>query len=129
MSTAMGLTIRAARVGTATLVGLLASGCGHPTDEQVKRAFLKENPTFTVVSVVPGEGDGSTVYMHVRYRPAGNSTECEVEWGFQEAEPEWRVFHKGRPRLVPGLSQARNAASSTCNGTSRANPGQGRRDP
>lgn len=84
----------------AALAGLGACGCSGPTDEQVTAAFLHDHPTFTVTSVQPGEGDANTVYMHVRFRRLGSPTECEVVWGYQEAQPEWVVFYKGQPSLA-----------------------------
>ena len=82
------------------LVGLATTACGFPKDDEVRAAFLKENPTFTVTDVGSGEGDGSTVYKHIRYRTPGGTAECEVVWGYQEAEPTWRIFHKGEPGLA-----------------------------
>lgn len=63
----------------------------------MKTTFQRENPTFTVTSVASREGDGSTVYKHIRYRRPGSESDCEVVWGYQEAKPEWRVFYKGEP--------------------------------
>ncbi|HKQ97416.1 MAG TPA: hypothetical protein VJV75_06045 [Candidatus Polarisedimenticolia bacterium] len=95
------MKIRACRALCISLLAIVTAGCGLPGDEQVKAAFLKENPTFTVTSVASGEGDGSTVYMHIRFIRPGNHAECEVVWGYQEAKPEWVVFHKSEPGL-PG---------------------------
>jgi hypothetical protein len=93
-----------AAVIVAALSGL-AAGCGDPTDEQVKEAFLRENPSAVVIQVASGEGDGSTVYKHIRYRLAGMQNECEAVWGYQEAKPEWRVFHKGEHGLAGTLCE------------------------
>jgi hypothetical protein len=49
---------------------------------------LKENPTVTVTDVgFWGRGRG-TVYKHIRYIRRGTTTECEVVWGYQQAEPD-----------------------------------------
>jgi hypothetical protein len=77
---------------------LFVAGCGHPTNEEVAADFLREHPTYRVIEVGPGEGDGSTVYMHIRFRRPGQVVDCEVEWGYQQAEPKWRIFHKSVPR-------------------------------
>jgi len=85
------------------LIALLASAalaCGSPKVENVKALFLEENPTFTVITVGPGEGDGGSVYMHIRYRRPGSTTECEVVWGYREATPGWSRFYKGQPGLA-----------------------------
>ena len=64
-------------VAIAPLCGI-GVGCGDPTDDKVAADFLKANPTFTVTAVASGEGDGSTVYKHIRYRSPGSAIECEV---------------------------------------------------
>jgi hypothetical protein len=64
----------------------------------VAAAFKAENPAFVVIEVSSGEGDGSTVYKHIKYRRPGSAVACEVVWGYQEAEPSWRVFHRSQPR-------------------------------
>lgn len=96
---------RATPVVLITVLSSLAAGCGMPTDEHVRRAFIRENPTVTVTDVASGEGDGGTVYKHIRYRLPGKTQECEVVWGYQEAEPEWRVFDKSESGLVGTLCE------------------------
>ena len=80
------------------LVGLVA--CAGPRDEDVRVAFAQENPTYSIISVAPGEGDSSTVYMNIRYRRPGTSPECVVTWGYQEKDQGWSIFHKGTPVLA-----------------------------
>ncbi len=65
-------------LGLAVLLSAAAVACGSPSDEEVKAAFLKENPSYEVTLVAPGEGDSGTVYMHICYRRPGSETECEV---------------------------------------------------
>jgi hypothetical protein len=89
----------------ALATGLLV-GCGGPTDDRVRAAFLRENPDAVITMVAPGEGDSSTVYMHIRHRRAGQAAECEVVWGYQQADREWRLFSRGR----------RGSAGSVCEG-------------
>jgi hypothetical protein len=103
------VTTRFLRLSTATLVvfSAIATGaCGFPKDEDVKAAFLKENPTVTVTDVGSGEGDGGTVYKHIRYIRPGTMTECEVVWGYQQAEPTWRIFYKSEPGLAGTMCEA-----------------------
>jgi hypothetical protein len=85
---------------TAAALGLATIACNIPKDEEVSAAFRSENPTFTVTDVASGEGDGSTVYKHIRYRSPGSTVECEVVWGYQEAQPTWRVFYRSEPGLA-----------------------------
>lgn len=68
--------IRGRRLATVTLIVCSAVGigaCGFPKDDDVKTAFLKENPTFAVTDVGSGEGDGGTVYKHIRYIRPGTT--------------------------------------------------------
>jgi hypothetical protein len=85
------------RILLGSLLGLGAVACGMPSDEDVRAEFLRDAPTFAVESVQSGEGDGSIVYKHIRYTRPGTARECVVVWGYQQAEPVWRVFHKGDP--------------------------------
>jgi hypothetical protein len=103
------VTTRFLRLATATLVIFSAIGtgaCGFPKDEDVTAAFLKENPTVTVTDVGSGEGDGGTVYKHIRYIRRGTTTECEVVWGYQQAEPTWRIFYKSEPGLAGTMCES-----------------------
>jgi len=79
-----------------------AFGCGMPRDSDVAATFRAQHPAFEVIDVASGEGDGSTVYKHIKYRRPGGTTECEVVWGYQQAEPEWRIFYRSRPSLDGG---------------------------
>lgn len=82
------------------IFAVAAGACGFPKDVEIAAAFVQENPTFTVTGVSSGEGDGSTVYRHIRYRRPSSAVECEVVWGYQEAARTWRVFHKGEAGLA-----------------------------
>ena len=81
-------------------LGLTLIGCGGPSRERVTSEFRQDDPTLTVTGVAPGEGDASTVYMHIRYLRPGRASECEVIWGYQESQGEWVVFYKGKPGLA-----------------------------
>ena len=82
------------------MVAVGSAACGVPTDEDVKAAFVRENPAYSITAVYSGEGDSDTVYKHIRYRRPGGDAECEVVWGYQRARREWRVFHMGDPWLA-----------------------------
>jgi hypothetical protein len=74
---------------------LLAASCGGPSNDEVKREFLKEHPNAIVLSIGPGEGDSGNVYMHIKYRLPGNNEEMEDEWLYQDLggkkwENTWR---------------------------------------
>jgi hypothetical protein len=82
-----------------------AGGCGSPNTKHVTEVFLKENPTYTVISVSPGEGDSDHVYIHIRYRRSDTPAECEVVWAYRSAQPEWELFAKGEPGLAGTLCE------------------------
>lgn len=88
-------------VTLAAILLSVAAGCGSPKVEDVTAAFMKENPTVTVTSVASGEGDSDHAYMHIRYRRAGSSAECEVIWAYRNASRRWERFSKSEPSL-PG---------------------------
>ncbi len=83
------------------LVGFTITGCGNARNGDVKADFLAEHPGYTVVGISAGEGNGSTVYNHIRFSKPGESLVCEVVWGYQQAKPRWRVFYKSEP-VLPG---------------------------
>jgi len=85
------------------LVGFGIMGCGRPPSGDVKADFLAEHPGYTVVEIPAGEGDGSTVYNHIRFSKPGESLVCEVVWGYQQAKPRWRIFYKSEPALPGSL--------------------------
>ena len=77
------------------VVGLFMASCGRPTGGEVRKAFLAENPTYTVLAVFPGEGDGSATYMHIKYRKPGYDCVCEDVWQYLKGENRgWSVNHK-----------------------------------
>jgi hypothetical protein len=80
-------------------ITLCSVACG-PRDSEVVGAFQADNPTFVVLDVASGEGDGDTVYKHIRFTRPGASEECEAVWGYQHAESGWRVSHRGPSYLV-----------------------------
>lgn len=61
-------------------LALVAGACGFPGDAEVRARFEREHPTYEVVGVGPGEGDGSAVYYHIRYRRPGDSRVHEDVW-------------------------------------------------
>ena len=79
---------------------MMSYACGFPTEDEVRVDFQRQHPQFRVTDVFAGEGDGGNVYMHIRYRQPGVASECEVVWGYQQAEPKWRIFHRGEPGLA-----------------------------
>jgi len=75
-----------------TLLAMLSSACAPPSNKTVTSAFQKEHPTVTITDVGSGEGDGGTVYKHIRYRRPGSTVECEIVWGYQETKGGMEAF-------------------------------------
>lgn len=86
-------------VGVLLGVLLLLAGCGGPTDQRVKAAFEQGNPGAEVVFVGPGEGDGSSVYYHIKYRRPGDDQVHEDVWQYvKQRDGSWAVTHKDAGR-------------------------------
>jgi hypothetical protein len=74
---------------------LLATSCGGPSNDEVKKEFLKEHPNAVILGIGPGEGDSGNVEIHIKYRLPGNDTEMEDVWLYQDLggekwENTWR---------------------------------------
>ncbi len=92
---------------------LLASSCGAPSNDDVRRQFLEEHPNAIVLSIGPGEGDGGNVYMHIKYRLPGDKKEMEDVWLYQDLGGEkweniWResTGHRKNRKLCYGCLAA-----------------------
>jgi hypothetical protein len=78
---------------------LLQIGCGGPTRSEVKADFQKENPTYTILSAIPGEGDSDTVYYHIRYKKPGSELEYEVVLQYMnKGGKKWELTYKGEEK-------------------------------
>ena len=64
------------------LVGLLLVGCGFPSNDEVESAFRREHPSYTVLSVGVGEGDGSSAYYHIKYKKPEDGRVYEDVWQY-----------------------------------------------
>ena len=81
---------------------LLLSSCTTvPSKEEVKRDFLKENPTYVVISINPGEGDGSAVYYYIKYSVPRDFRKYEVEWQYLDNNKgKMMLNHKSKPKEI-----------------------------
>jgi hypothetical protein len=58
-------------------------------------AFHQENPSYSILSVYPGEGDGGAAYFHIKYRKPSDTDTHEAVWQYlKNAEGKWHVNHK-----------------------------------
>ena len=79
----------------ALVMCLLASACGVPGNDEVRRDFLSGHATYAVVSVGVGEGDGAAAYFHVKYRKPSEDTVYEDVWQYMdEGKGSWKPTHK-----------------------------------
>jgi hypothetical protein len=80
----------------------LLAGCGGPNEQSVSADFLKKNPTATVISALPGEGDAENVYFHIKFKtPSDSGVKTEV-WLYQKDlnSKAWQVTKTGLPDSV-----------------------------
>ncbi|MEM9691099.1 MAG: hypothetical protein AAGA56_01015 [Myxococcota bacterium] len=61
----------------------------QPSRDQMAQELQGRRPTAVLVDAVPGEGWSDTVYMNLRFRHEGRTTE-EV-WLYVKEEGEWRL--------------------------------------
>lgn len=84
-----------------TFIIYLLLSCGFPTEEQVKDDFRKEYPTYTPISAIVGEGDGSAANFHIRYKKPNDRKIYEQIWLYLEQEDgEIRLTSKGIEKIV-----------------------------
>lgn len=74
-------------------------GCNLPSkvnDEVVRREFLAEDPSASIISITPGEGDSDTVYIYVKYqRPPDTTAYTEERQYMKDTGGTW-VFRRKR---------------------------------
>jgi hypothetical protein len=67
---------------------LLLAGCGLPTLQHVRRAFVTQNPTYSVL-LVTNRVDGLYAYYHIIYHKPGDETPHEDVWHYWHAAEAW----------------------------------------
>jgi hypothetical protein len=81
----------------------LALGCTRPpSNAQVKTDFLREHPTWIVIFVGVGEGDGAAAYFHIKYRRPDDSQVHEEVWQYLNTAGSWQLSHK--EQIAPSLN-------------------------
>ncbi len=86
----------------------VTTGCGAPTESDVRADFLRARPGAQIVSLGAGEGDAAAVYYHIRYRlPPDTATRGE-EWQYlRQADDSWRNTWRGPGSVSPRGSPER----------------------
>jgi hypothetical protein len=75
--------------------GIMLVACGRPTARSVQTSFRKDNPTYSVVSVYPGEGGGGAAYFHINYKKSKDGEIHEDVWQYlKESNGSWQIEHK-----------------------------------
>lgn len=76
-------------------ISLGFAGCGWFGREDAKQAFLKENPTFTVVNLHSGEGWDGVVNYHFEYKKPGDHQLYREAWTFvRQDDGMWKATGK-----------------------------------
>ena len=69
--------------------------CDGPSPDDVRRDFLKQYPHAEIIAINPGEGDGSAVYMHIKYRLPGIEKTQEDVWQYlDKGGSQWELSNK-----------------------------------
>jgi hypothetical protein len=77
------------------LFGAGLFGCNRPSSGEVSNAFHEENPSYSILSVYLGEGDGGASYFHIKYRkPLDEKTHEEVWQYLKLRDGKWHREHK-----------------------------------
>ncbi len=85
---------------TVMLATFAILSCSVPDESRVRKDFARGHPTYSIVSVVLIEGDGSAAYYRIQYKKPDEQM-YEVEWQYMEMEgSQWKLKHKGEERRV-----------------------------
>jgi hypothetical protein len=70
-------------------------GCGVPADDFVRSEFLARYPSYSVIFVGVGEGDGDHAYFHILYKKPDDLRTFEQVWLYQDrGGSEWELIHR-----------------------------------
>jgi len=81
---------------SAFLAAMLLGGCSMPPANNIIRAeFLDDFPSYTVLDVFVGEGDGSAAYYHIHYQRPGDPAKHEtVRQYLRQDDGSWKFTHE-----------------------------------
>ena len=70
----------------------ISSSCNTLSDKVADEAFLKENPTYSIVYSVTGEGWDGTEYRHIAFKKPNDEKIYKVIWTFvRQDDGTWKV--------------------------------------
>ena len=64
-----------------------------PSDLEVRKEFLSQNPNCDVIRLGVGEGDGSAAYYRIHYK-CEDKVPHEAEWQYLYIDNQWKLKHK-----------------------------------
>lgn len=71
---------------------LISTSCGRLSQRTANESFLKENPTYTIVSSETGEGWEGVAYHHFVYKKPDDEKVYKEIWCFvQQEDGTWKV--------------------------------------
>jgi hypothetical protein len=83
-----------ARLRISIVVVLVVAGCTQ--ERQVRRDFLKDHPSYTIVSIGDPDGNDTTVVtFHVRYRKPNDNCEYWADWAYETKGGKFELVGKG----------------------------------
>lgn len=75
------------------LLGFIA--CGRLSEKTAKESFLKENPSYTIISSSTGEGwDGVAYHQFAYKKPYGDKIYREIWCFVQQKDGTWEVTNR-----------------------------------
>ena len=81
--------------GLPLIFAVLLFACNRPGRSEVQRQFHEANPSYSIVSVYPGEGDGAAAYFHIKYRKPSEGETHEDVWQYLKSpDGSWQINHK-----------------------------------
>lgn len=81
------------------LLPLVSISCGRLSQKTANEAFLKENPTYTIVSSETGEGWEGVGYHHFVYKKPDDENVYKEVWTFvQQDDGTWKVTSRWTPK-------------------------------
>lgn len=89
------------RIQFVIVLALLGAGCSRLFEErQVRNDFLKDHPTYTVVSIgYPDGNDTTVVTFFIRYRKPNDKIEYWADWAYQAKNGKLELVGKGSERI------------------------------
>ena len=80
-------------------LALVSVSCGRLSQRTMQEAFLRENPTYTILGSETGEGWDGVAYHHFVYRKPNDEKVHKEIWCFeQQDDNSWKVTQRWTPK-------------------------------